>query len=233
MSRKRSYGPNSEQLARIMRNADLRESETVKFHYASPEMRYSTPLLCMPCAHRGCKQVSCKTLPYCPQHLVANYRLRIGRTTLQDENGKRFLFNGLFACDPSKDRGAVIFQTGQEIIPYLGEQSRDVGMLTERYGPRTATYSFASSNPTIYTDSSRLRGAGAMINTATADRENNAVFEDDTRPYAVIVAQKPIRNGEEILLDYGQNYLLHEDGITHKTTEQPRQRQLHPKLRLV
>jgi hypothetical protein len=69
-----------------------------------------------------------------------------------------------------------------------------------------------------------------MINTATEDRENNSEFDDEPEPYATIKAKTTIRNGDEVLLDYGQAYQVSEPNVVHKTTTRPARRQLHPKL---
>ena len=98
------------------------------------ELEWQEVLSCFRCEHRSmqaiqCRRRSCLTLPRCWQHLKIDYNLRIGRTTLIDENGDRLPFKGLFACKSLRagpnnapvNPNAAVFRKNDIIAPYVAE----------------------------------------------------------------------------------------------------------------
>lgn len=145
--------------------------------------------------------------PYCYSHLLYQRHLRIKPSTLPGAG------DGLFAVDPStQDPNEVVFKKNVIIAPYGGERvTRDE--LERRYGDNTAPYGLLRSNNHIV-DAACDRGVGSLPNTiiGTGRRNFNAKI---TNRSGNIVSTKPIRNGEEILVNYGRSYTF--DGGMHRT----------------
>ena len=151
----------------------------------------------------------------CWTHLLHRDHLRI----LDTPHGK-----GLFAKNPRKAPNAVIFSRAQRIISY-GGQIIDLWDLNRRYGKKTAPYGVDIGN-NEYEDGACLRGIGSIANHASGDRAN-ARFGFTRGGELFLYADKPIRNGQEILIDYnrggremGDNrrqYRLHEKAVRHET----------------
>jgi hypothetical protein len=159
-----------------------------------------------------CKRKVCIGLPYCFTHLTQCLHLKIKQSNLVNNAGK-----GLFAWDTNKNQDEVVFKRGNLICEYGGEFiTREE--LDERYGEKTAPYGI-EINRNLCQDGACKRGIGVIANTANTKRENNAEFYLSTRPQRMIKlrATRPIKNHEEILVDYGNEYDLHEDGVFHKT----------------
>jgi len=204
-------------------NLQLQKSSRWNFNYNAGT--WACELECMRCLHqvrdphtghmRRCKRKTCYTLPYCAQHLVNVYHLRVGRTTLKDAQGRRLHFTGLFACDKKKGAEDVVFSARNNyIIPYVGELiSRDT--LEERYPEHeTGPYTYGISN-NRFIDGACQRGVGGLANMCIPSLnpgcvENNATFSSSTTHYPNIIATKTIRNGKEIFVSYGRSYFAKE-----------------------
>ena len=186
------------------------------FSVDSPTRRWKAPLFSMPCQAPDCDRHCSRALPYCRQHLTSEYRVRLGRTSLRNRQGRRHDFWGLFAAGQPGQR---VFRAGEPIMPYLGEVTQSDQWLLNRYGKHTVPYGFAHSGQSYYTDSALLRGAGANINTATPERQNNVEFRN-TLPLAMIYASEDIYDGDELLLHYGNQYQLDEPGVVFSTARE-------------
>jgi hypothetical protein len=121
---------------------------------------------------------------------------------------------------PTRDR-EIIFRKGQKIIDYNGEKMGMPG-ITERYGEYTAPYALKVRGA-HYEDAACKRGTGAMVNHSARSRSNArfsfvAKDQDDElgRPKSVVLADKVIRDGDEILINYGDDYQFNEN-IQHGT----------------
>ena len=103
-------------------------------------------------------------------------------------------------------RGAsqILIQKGDKITSYNGEFiDRDV--LLQRYDVHTAPYGIQYDRDT-YIDSALLRGIGSLIN-HTQMKNTNVRFSVDRRNRAInLVATRNIRNGDELLVNYGPQY---------------------------
>ena len=177
------------------------------YSFRAPDRNaFECPVHCQQCdalTRRGarCRQRVCFGAPMCWQHLMSERKLRIKKSNVQGA-GK-----GLFAMQRGVGPQAIVFRRGDVVTKYEGEVMTDAG-LTARYGNYTAPYGISVSND-VYENGACRRGAGAMINHATGNRVNVEFVENgDNR--SEIRALKAIRNGQELLVDYGANYQFDE-----------------------
>jgi len=171
-----------------------------------------------PNTHRRCKNRVVIGVDLCWLHDRTDLKLKIAQSTIPNA-GK-----GLFAYDnklagangPRPRRGnPVVFYSGAMICRYNG-QIITAEKLHQRYGEFTAPYGMTvNQSRGIYEDGATRRGIGSLANTNT-DHNINAHFEI-RNGVIVLVANKPIRNNEEIFADYGNDYGLHEEGVNYYT----------------
>jgi SET domain len=162
-----------------------------------------------------CKRNSVIGCPYCYQHLQFEKHLRIKTSTIAN-SGK-----GLFAQDNSEDDRAIIFEPGDEIIEYIGERI-DATELHRRYQIHTAPYAIQVRGPNnprggLYIDAAVIRGVGSLANHKPQRIMNAKLVINYISNTAKLRATKRIRNGTEIFVDYGSDYLIHEAGVDFKT----------------
>ena len=149
--------------------------------------------------------------PYCWQHMRSEKHLTIKPSHIPNA-GK-----GLFAYDRTQPNDAVIFRTGDDITPYLGQEI-NTATLKDRYGEFTAPYGMelnGRQRGRRYLDSATQRGIGSLINHTTRRAAN---CEYVGHGYTCrIRAIKQIRNGQELLVNYGRAYQF--DEPTHYSTK--------------
>ena len=98
----------------------------------------------------------------------------------------------------------MLITKGQKICSYQGEFI-DHDILLQRYNVHTAPYGI-QYNKNTYIDSALLRVIGSLIN-HTQMKNANVRFSVDRRNRAInLVATKNIRNGDELLENYGRDY---------------------------
>ena len=161
---------------------------------------------------RRCKRKSVIGTPLCFQHLESLKHLKI-KPSLIPHGGK-----GLFAFNKSVLGNAIIFKKGENIIEYQGEILSKLQLET-RYGNKTAPYG-AQLKEGVYIDAAGNRGVGSLANAPNLVRQANAklISVYNTTPQQIKVkAIRNILNGQEILIDYGKEYLFDEEGVTHVT----------------
>lgn len=155
---------------------------------------------------RRCNRKVIIGTPMCWQHQRLRQKVKIADSEIENA-GK-----GLFAYQPPRARqrrNGVVFRAGSHIVPYGGELiSNDE--LQRRYGSFTGPYALRVNNRTIR-DTACNRGIGSLAN-HTNENDANAVL----RPNSV-VAVRPIRNGDEILVSYGDEYEFNEPGSAYAT----------------
>ena len=122
--------------------------------------------------------------------------------------------HGLFAENWSKSNHAVIFEPGTPIAVYGGEVVSSK-QLQSRYGKYTAPFALTTGSGLIE-DGACLRRAGAFANHGSSIKSNAYLGTDSITGRGLIVAMKRIRNGDEILVDYGGEYRFNEP--THWST---------------
>lgn len=156
-----------------------------------------------------CTRTSCIGTPYCPDHMHSTLSLCIRPSTIPDAG------QGVFACSRNSRRGKHVFHKGQIVCDYGGEVVSEAE-LTRRYGNLTAPYGLAGVTKGYFEDAACLRGIGSMIN-HNAERANVEYLHDLGQNKLVIRATKHIRDGEELFIDYGPDYVCNERGVTHST----------------
>jgi hypothetical protein len=180
---------------------------------------FSQPMQCWRCLGRDesgaqCDRISCEHLPMCARHLRSHYWLRVGRTQLEDREGNRFAFKGVFADRPGAEEGEKVFRKGDRVAIYFGERksreqlSRDFGI------DHTAPYALAVSDGVI--DAACVRSVGALVNTHRRGGDvspqgggTNCRYAVQQRPgvgHVNMVATRNIYQGQELLAPYGRDY---------------------------
>jgi len=159
-----------------------------------------------------CKRKVTIGTPYCFQHLTSVKHLKIKKSNIPKAG------DGLFALDKNKPDNAIIFKKGDKIIEYMGEKVT-MGTLDERYGEEnTAPYAIEiSKKKDQYEDAALIRGVASLSNQGNRKSQNNSKFGLNVKEgKAFLKAWKNIRNGEEVLTDYGRSYTFDKD-TEHKT----------------
>lgn len=144
-----------------------------------------------------CKRRTRKQLPYCYEHTRIILHVEIRPSTIEGAG------LGLFAVED--------FKKDDLIVPYEGEFI-DEEELNRRYGDDTAKYAL-QINKDLYIDSACSRGTGAFINQAQTKAKNNARLSKfpgrrTIAPHASVRAIKSIKAGDEIFVDYGDEYIM-------------------------
>jgi len=223
------------------------KSKTLKYQQDTPNSEWQGDKLdCCRCIAtrkdgQRCKSSVCVGINVCWQHSLKYLKLKSGRTTLR-QNNQRLDFGALFACDRSKPSTAVIFHANDIVCAYLGQVITEE-TLNERYGEdNQAVAPYAArigQGPNSYIEDSALRRSlGSLINTVLTNQAHvqwgtpGAGIQPNCRidtikisgyEMGVIIATRPIKNGQEVLCrshDANGNleYIIHTDEeITHKT----------------
>jgi SET domain-containing protein len=171
-----------------------------------------------------CKRQVCIGLPYCFQHSLSVKHLKIKQSTIPGA-GK-----GLFAIDPTKRQTATIFSPTKndgKIIEYTGQlmNLRDIHERYDEYdeegnriAEHTAPYAL-ELNKRKGVDSALSRGIGSIANHKPID-ECNAIFQvkkENHRQKLFLIAIKAIKNGDEIFVDYQDEYDLDDPEESNRT----------------
>lgn len=160
-----------------------------------------------------CKRRTVVGLGLCWTHLRSLKRLKIQESTLPGAG------RGLFAVDPEKQPGSIVFRTGQKIADYDGDMITAADA-ARRYGPNTGPYAIASTRQRRE-DAACRRGVGSLANTARGTgRRNNARLSRRNDGTHTLKATRPIRNHEEILIPYSGSYRF--DGQASHATRRRR-----------
>lgn len=172
---------------------------------------FSCDLKCIKCeakTPRGtqCQRTTCIGVPYCFQHLKLNKQLAIKKHA---KYGR-----GLFAVknyNMSTIAGNVVFKRGDFIMEYEGEIINK-NELDRRYGDRTGVY-VATIDSDTHVDSACYRGVMSLANHSDTNANAALFVVENAAGKSVISVEaiKNIRDGDEILLDYGDEYILTEN----------------------
>ena len=182
---------------------------------------------------RQCRNRVTVGLPLCWVHRVLKLHLEV-RPSLIPGAGR-----GVFVHDTSAKPGQPVFTTGQKICDYDGEIITQKE-LERRYGEYTAPYGLMllpgtsedHANPgpeTMYEDAGAHLGIGSLINHQEKGGQVNCEFVVPKRGAgagagAFIRATRPIYEGEELYLHYGEYYQFEEPGVTYTYTSRSRSR---------
>nr|WPF46678.1 MAG: hypothetical protein [Lake Baikal virophage 9] len=166
--------------------------------------------------NRRCRKYVSIGRPYCSIHRVSEMKLDIRPSTIKQAG------NGLFACDPTKSKNAIIFKKGKPICEYIGDRI-SFAKNDKRYDDQsvkppiiyTAPYSINADNK-YQLDSSLNRGIASLSN-EKSEEKSNAQLQDYPFPpekgvqaKVYLEAIKNIRNNQEIFCWYGNDYSLKE-----------------------
>ena len=162
----------------------------------------------MRCSHGKCKRKT-RVVPYCWQHAELLLKVKIRKCSWLPDGNK-----SLFAFSKAKLTTGPLFRKGQKVLRYEGELLTE-DEISERYdyyvngelieGPAEYTLEYADGK---FVDAIIIRGYSAFIN----DPKGYIKHPDGLSPNVVfrknrwIFALRDIYNGEEILIDYGENY---------------------------
>lgn len=203
------------------------------FHYhVLGEDPFDDKLISKRCNHFSANEVRCKKrcmigLGKCWIHLLSDNSLRIKKSNFLTQKNINGL--GLYAMhkDPKKRNGtSKIFKKKKLICHYNGEVI-DQATLDDRYTEEdyTAPYavSFRKKNGIQkYEDAALLRGVGSLINHTDNQGQVNCKLKQ-FKNKIIIEATKDIKDGTELLTNYGNAYLLNEANVRTSTNN----RKLH------
>lgn len=192
--------------------------------YRNNKLFFFCPINCRQCNYVKPDRIQCKNrvcigIPLCWMHAQVVYKLRVKDSRI---HGK-----GVFAHDPKskKDNLKIVFKKGQVILEYLGE-ILDQNELERRYSSGTAPYTLKVKD-SVFVDAACERSISSIINHSTSkfanvefsyrlDKSRRSVSNRSGR-VMVIVAKKNIRNNQELLVNYGSDYVFDEPGTFHQT----------------
>ncbi len=184
---------------------------------------FACPLTALKCRGQtksgaACTRWSVKGVPYCWQHLLSKKNLRVFPS--REVPGQLGLFASTTAKPSDGDGDGdgdddMLFDAGDTIVRYFGER-KTKAEIDARYGRRTAPYTVqvGGVRGDKFIDAACVRGAGAYANHHR--RRNNTEFVASGNN-VLMVATKPIYDGDEILVDYGAQYNLRERNVDYKT----------------
>ena len=176
------------------------------FHFLTPDLEFNHVLHSARCSYIKHNDVQCKRktvigLPMCWTHTREVYHVRI-KPSLIHGAGK-----GLFVDKPNTELGEVVFKKDDHIVPYSGELI-DSDELESRYGDYTAPYA-VEMNKSMYDDASVKRGIGSLINHKIT-KYTNCRFSISRQNRCNIIAEKNIKQGDELYVNYGRKYKFNE-----------------------
>lgn len=154
-----------------------------------------------------CNKYTTRIHPHCFECTINKYKVAIGSSSQGEGAGL-----GLFAYDRYKGAGEIVFREGDFIAPYAGEVISDEDS-EERYTGASkidgdlvcCPYSIENfKGETV--DASLIRGPGAFCNDSLEKDYNAELAEDEDEEFIFIHALKDIKQHEEILVSYGDDY---------------------------
>lgn len=162
---------------------------------------------------KRCSRTVCIGLPYCWQHLQSKYHLKIKLSEHLKGAEK-----GLYAYDPKSTSG-IVFQPNQKIVRYIGQKITQK-QLDKRYDydGHNVTAPYAAYN----VDAACKRGVASLANDSKpSSKSTNARFIKRRNGHIYLYALKPIRHGDEILVDYGESYWEGHSLLTYRDMRLP------------
>jgi hypothetical protein len=147
-----------------------------------------------------CKRKAYIGFEYCWGHISEAMHVKIQNSTIAGAG------RGLFAWQNNAIPGQVIFRNNDTIGEYSGEVLSNI-QLVQRYTlQQTAPYGVYVS-PHQFVDAACKRSTMSLINHGNNARANARFSITNTQPKRVLVkAIKNIRQGQEILINYGGQY---------------------------
>lgn len=180
-----------------------------------PKIDFECELESRRCEHldektgQRCKRNTRKILPFCFSHQLSEYHVIVKKSNIKNAG------LGLFVCDTKKGKDDIVFRKGDQIAiyarkgvkgkPNIGERLTNMEF-TERYGEcLTAPYGM-DENTKRGMDTACQRSTGSYANGTHRSYANCDLYWNRSKTECWLYAEKVIRNGEEILWDYGRQY---------------------------
>lgn len=168
-----------------------------------------------------CPNMSKLGLPYCWQHLGSLMHIKLARSQVPEHDGPQK--KGVFAFRKGKDK-APVFRKGEKICDYTGEVlSPD--QMRERYGQLAAPYVEKVTDRhgrKKFIDSAIKRNAVShaadRTRTDPALKPNAKFVPVPQQEQLKVIALKDIYPGEEIFLNYGNQYWNTQQNVRHNTS---------------
>ena len=184
------------------------------FHFHSDDKHIDKKLVTNRCEHLKANNQLCKNKitigqKLCHIHRLIELHLKVKKSNIPNA-GK-----GLFCKDPTKGANDIIFRKGDKICNYNGELITEVE-LNNRYGDDTAPYAIELHRKR-YSDGAIVRGVGTLLNHSTKAKSNVRFSIKQDNSDITIVAIKNIKNGAELLINYGRAYKFNEPGVISYT----------------
>lgn len=187
-----------------------------QFNVRDPEpWVFEAPLESRKCPANTIKKQRCQnqaSIPYeyCWIHLRQIMHLRVKKSTIPNAG------LGLFADDPTKEAGEVVFYPKQgkhsEIANYDGEIISNQECIN-RYGEETAPYGYGVSykrkngeRVDFVIDAALKRTVASIANHKAVSKENAHLTTRPNGAGVYLRADKKIKNGSEIFASYGNDF---------------------------
>lgn len=173
------------------------------------ETNFTCQLHCERCQGRRangtrCTRRVCMGLQHCWQHAIREHKLRIKPSGLAGA-GK-----GLFVNSREHGENEWVFAPGDKIVKYYGDELTEA-QVDQRYGEDgTAPYAWTVGAHVV--DAACRRGIASFANHKPQSRANAKLAKN-----GYIVATKNIKNGSEIFVSYGREFILNDPNYTYST----------------
>jgi hypothetical protein len=151
-----------------------------------------------------CTRRVCMGLQHCWQHAIGELKLRIKPSTMQGA-GK-----GLFVQSREHEHHEWVFRPGDKIVKYYGDVITEE-QADHRYGEGTAPYGWEVGQGRVV-DAACRRGIAAFANHKPQSRANAKLAKN-----GYLVATKHIKNGSEIFVSYGRDFVVRDPDYEYST----------------
>ena len=184
------------------------------FHFRSQDTNFDGQLesnrcTCIKLDGTRCRKQVIIGLDYCFIHNKSQKHLQTKQSNIPNAG------TGVFAYMSNVDNNHIVFRIGDVICPYNAEIV-DNATVQARYGNHTAPYAL-KINRGLVLDGALRRCLGSLINSTTFARANCSFALNNRTNTVNIKAIKHIKNGTELLISYGDAYMLNEAGVNYAT----------------
>lgn len=190
------------------------------FHFRSDDRNWNAPLHTQQCEfirpadHHRCRNRVVIGAPLCWIHRKKEQHVEVRESNIPGA-GK-----GVFATNGTNNH-AIVFRTGTALFPYKGQHIDDEE-IQRRYAEATAPYGIKLmvAGRELYEDGALERGIGSLPNHANQNHANIKFYTAYPRSEEPLIKEKAvknIRNGDELLVNYGRQYGMNEEGVEYST----------------
>ena len=169
-----------------------------------------------------CKNFCKLGLPYCTVHLGSIMHLKLAPSYLPEHDGPQS--KGVFAYRKGRDKHPV-FRKGEKICDYTGEVLTP-NQMRERYGQQAGPYAVEAKSKAgkkVFIDSAVKRNPASIAADQTrgqqgAPKPNAKFVMIPSKSQLEVIATTDIYPGQEIYLNYGDQYWQSQESVQHKTS---------------